>query len=101
MHHLCRQTSLLQTEISISSKIALIRLMSLEDLVNRPERASLIGQLIIDSNAQISGLDSAIVQSLIRNSTRVETKIKLFNKFHSLLEEAEVRQRACSVVRVG
>lgn len=84
--------ALLQTEISISSKIALIRLMSLEDLVNRPERASLIGQIIIDSNAQISGLDSAIVQSLIRNSTRVETKIKLFNKFHSLLEEAEVRQ---------
>ncbi|MCH2257592.1 MAG: hypothetical protein MK088_13245 [Alteromonas sp.] len=84
--------ALLQTEISISSKIELIRLMSLEDLVNRPERASLIGQIIIDSNAQISGLDSAIVQSLIRNSTRVETKIKLFNKFHSLLEEAEIRQ---------
>ncbi len=41
--------ALLQTEISISSKIELIRLMSLEDLVNRPERASLIGQIIIDS----------------------------------------------------
>ena len=65
---------LLQTEISIESKIELVRLMELRDLVNLPERASLIGSLLIDTNAQILGLDGDIVQSLIRNSAKVEKK---------------------------
>ena len=84
--------ALLQTEIGIGTKIELVKLMKLEDLVNLPKRASLIGTLLIDSNAQISALHSDIVQSLIRNSAQVETKIKLFNKFHSSLTESEVRQ---------
>lgn len=82
---------LLRSEIDSVGKLGIVALMDLEELVGLPERAALIGQILNNTDAKISKINGSIAQSLIINSTPMETQISLFNKCHSLMSDDEVR----------
>ena len=82
---------LLRSEIDSVAKLRLVELMDLEALVGLPERSALVGSIIDNTDANISNLNGSIVQSLITHSTLIATQISLFNKYHSLMTDDEVR----------
>ncbi len=82
---------LLRAEIDNKAKLGIIDLMNLEVLVNHPERSALIGQIINSTDANLSNINSGVAQSLVINSMHITTKISLFNKYHSLMTDGEVR----------
>ncbi|MDQ0250874.1 hypothetical protein J2W22_002938 [Sphingomonas kyeonggiensis] len=98
---------LLRTEIGDGNKRALVDLMDLGALPGLPERAALIGPVIDRSGTGIAGLDAGLAQTLITHSKPISTQISLFNKFHSVLADSEVRQvletlpRPFSEIRTG
>ncbi|MGL6229935.1 hypothetical protein ACSZMQ_01655 [Aeromonas rivipollensis] len=59
--------------------------------MNHPERSALIGQIINSTDANLSNINSGVAQSLVINSMHITTKISLFNKYHSLMTDGEVR----------
>lgn len=83
--------NLLRAEIDNKAKLGIIDLMDLELLVNHPERSALIGKIINSTDANLSNINSGIAQSLVINSMPIATKISLFNKYHSLMTDDEVR----------
>jgi hypothetical protein len=82
---------LLQTEIDNVAKLGIVKLMDLGALAGLPERAALIGPIINNTNANISGLDNNSAQALITHSRPIATQISLFNKYRSLMTDDEVR----------
>lgn len=82
---------LLRSEIDNMEKFGIVKLMDLEVLVDLPERSALIGPILNSADTKIPELNGSIVQSLIINSTPIETQISLFNKYHYLMDDAEVR----------
>lgn len=83
--------NLLRAEIYNKAKLGIINLMDLELLVNHPERSALIGEIINSTGANLSNINSGIAQSLVINSMPIATQISLFNKYHSLMTDGEVR----------
>lgn len=82
---------LLGAEIDTSEKRAIVDLMDLSALAERPERAALIGPIVDRANASIPQIDASAVQALIVHSRPVATQISLFNKCQALLSDEEVR----------
>ncbi|MGF2687270.1 ATP-binding protein [Marinobacter sp. DUT-3] len=82
---------LLRSEIDNAAKLRIIGLMDLEALVDLPERSALIGSILDNTDANISNLNRGVAQSLITYSTPIATQISLFNKYHSLMTDDEVR----------
>ncbi|MDR5901571.1 ATP-binding protein [Halomonas icarae] len=82
---------LLRSEIDNMEKFGIVELMDLEVLVDLPERSALIGPILNSADTKIPELNGSIVQSLIINSTPIETQISLFNKYHYLMDDDEVR----------
>lgn len=83
---------LLDGMISDGDKRAIIDLIDLTTLAERPERAGLIGPILDRTNVEISGLDATKARSLILHSKPVETQISLFNKLQSNLTVDEACQ---------
>lgn len=83
--------SLLRAEIDNVAKLGIIQLMDLDALVDLPERSALIGPIINSTDADLSKINSDVAQSLVINSMPIATKILLFNKYHSLMTDDEVR----------
>ena len=90
---------LLQSEINNATKFRIVELMDLEVLVDLPERSALIGPIINNIDARISNLNGNIAQSLITHSKPIEVQISLFNKYHSLMTDEEVRNILASLPR--
>lgn len=86
--------ALLKSDISDVDKLAIIGLMDMSVLTERPDRAALIGPILNRGDATISGLDVANARSLIVNSRPVGTQISLFNKLHASITADE----ACQVL---
>lgn len=82
---------LLRSEIDNVAKFKIVELMELEMLVDLPERSALIGPIIDQFDAVISMPNGSVVQSLIMHSTPIMTQISLFNKYHALMTDDEVR----------
>ena len=82
---------LLRSNINNVAKLGIVKLMDLGALVDLPERSALIGPILDSTEANISNLNEGIAQSLITNSTPIATQISLFNKYHSLMSDDEVR----------
>jgi hypothetical protein len=82
---------LLRTEVDDIAKLGIVELMDLEALVDLPERAALIGPILVNTDVNISRLDGSIAQPLIIHSEPIATQISLFNKYHSLMTDEEVR----------
>lgn len=83
---------LIQADITVDDKRAIIDLFDLNTLTEKPKRAELIGPILDRTNVRISGIDAAIARSLILNSRPVGTQISLFNKFHSTMTTDEARE---------
>ncbi|MEO3865250.1 YobI family P-loop NTPase [Rheinheimera fenheensis] len=82
---------LLKTEINNAAKIGIIKLMDLENLVSRPIRAGIIGPIINNFTHLVSGIDEKIAESIIVNSRPLAVQISLFNSFHHLMSDIQVR----------
>ena len=82
---------LLRSEVGNVAKLGIVELMDLGVLVDLPERSALIGPIIDSTNTNIPSLNGSTAQSLITHSTHIETQISLFNKYHSLMTNEEVR----------
>ncbi|WP_029913464.1 hypothetical protein [Pelobacter seleniigenes] len=82
---------LLRSEINHASKLGIVKIMDLEALVGLPDRSALIGSVLVNTDANIPNLNGSIAQSLVEHSTPIATQISLFNKYHSLMTDDEVR----------
>jgi hypothetical protein len=82
---------LLRAEIDMDAKCTIVELMDLSALADLPERSALIGPILDKSDANIPKLDSNAAQALISHARPIATQISLFNKFHSLMIDDEVR----------
>ncbi|WP_395348369.1 ATP-binding protein [Variovorax sp. UC122_21] len=91
--------NLLRSDFDNSTKLRIIELMNLEALENFPERSALIGSIIINTDGNISRIDGDSAQSIIINSHPIATQISLFNKYHALLSDEEVRHILASLPR--
>ena len=83
--------NILRADIDNVAKLGIIQLMNLEALIDLPERSALIGPIINNADANLSNINGSIAQSLVINSMPVATQISLFNKYHSLMTDDEVR----------
>lgn len=90
---------LLRSDIYNLAKLGIVGLMNLEALANFPERSALIGPIIASTDGNISKIDGNGAQSLIINSRPIATQISLFNKYHSLMTDGEVRHILASLPR--
>lgn len=82
---------LLKLDISELSKLGIVELMDLEKLAVLPERSALIGPIVNNANNEVSKVNASVAQSIIINSTETDVQISLFNKYHSLMNDDEVR----------
>lgn len=82
---------LLRTNIENAAKLGIVELMDLEALAELPERSALIGPIINDADFTISQLGGSSARSIIINSKPVATQISLFNKYHPLMSDDDVR----------
>ncbi|MFP8965659.1 ATP-binding protein [Pokkaliibacter sp. CJK22405] len=83
---------LLVSDISDNEKRAIINLMDLSDLPNLPERAAIIGPILLRTNCKLSSLTADIVKAIIVNAKPVSTKIQLLNCLHNKLDTQQVRE---------
>lgn len=82
---------LLRTGIKGKEKLSVIKLMDLNALISLPERAGFVGSVVNAEDAKIPGIDADVARSLIVNSDPMSTQISLFNKYHSIMDDGEVR----------
>lgn len=83
--------NLLRSDFDNPTKLRIIELMDLGALENLPERSALIGSIIVDADRNLSKIDGGSARLLIINSHPIATQITIFNKYHLLLSDEEVR----------
>ncbi len=90
---------LLRTGIRNEDKLSIVRLMDLNSLISLPERARIVGSVLSAEDNTISGIDADIAHSLIDNSSPVSVQVLLLNKYHTTMENDEVRRLLESLPR--
>ena len=83
---------LLETEIADEQKVAVIRLMNLDAVVELPERAALLGPIMDRTNSGLWNLNADVAKSLIAHSAPVSTRISILNKVNAVLTDDDVRR---------
>ena len=83
---------LLTTDISDDEKRAVIGLMDLSGLPSLPERAGIIGPILLRTNGALPSLTPDIVKAIIWNANPVDAQIKLLNLLREMLDKNEVRE---------
>lgn len=83
---------LLATDISDDEKRALIGLMDLSSLPSLPERAGIVGPILLRTNATLPSLTPDIVKAVVVNAKPVGTQVKLLNLLHETLDKNETRE---------
>lgn len=83
---------LLAADISDGEKRAIIGLMDLSGLPTLPERAGIIGPILLRTNCALPSLTPDIVKAIIVSSKPVGTQIRLLNLLHEKLDKNEVRE---------
>ena len=83
---------LLVTDISDDEKLALIGLMDLSALASLPERAAIVGPILLQANGALPSLAAEIVKALVVNSKPIATQIRLLNYLHEALDKNDVRE---------
>jgi len=84
--------SLLGTDISDDQKRRIIDLLDLSDLPSLPERAGIIGPILLRTNGALSLLTPAIVKAIVENAKPVSAQVRLLNLLHEPLNKNEVRE---------
>ena len=83
---------LLVTDISDDDKRALIGLMDLSGLPSLPERASIIGPILLRTNGALPTITPDIVKAVVVNAKPVGTQVQLLNLLHETLDKNDVRE---------
>lgn len=83
---------LLATDISDDEKRTIIGLMDLSGLPSLPERAGIVGPILLRTNCTLPSLTADIVKAIIVNAKPVSTQIRLLNLLHEKLDKNEVRE---------
>lgn len=83
---------LLATHISDDEKRAIIGLMDLSGLPSLPERAGIVGPILLRTNCTLPSLTAEIVKAIIVNARPVIIQIRLLNLLHEKLDRGEVRE---------
>ena len=83
---------LLATDISDDEKRAIIGLMDLSSLPSLPDRAGIVGPILLRTNVALPSLTPAIVKAMIVNTKPAVTQIRLLNLLHEKLDKNEVRE---------
>ncbi|REG53278.1 hypothetical protein ATH84_100619 [Paracoccus versutus] len=83
---------LLTADITSDEKLAIISLMDLSSLPSLPERASIVGPILLRTNGAIPSLAPDIVKAVIVNAKPVGTQVQLLNLLHETLDKSEVRE---------
>jgi hypothetical protein len=82
---------LIDQNLSDFQKLALIRLMDLTLLSDRPLRAGKVGIILDKNSADLSALNAETARAMILNSSPISVQISLLNKLHSLFSDNDVR----------
>lgn len=82
---------LLATDIGDNEKREIIDLMDLSALSSLPERAGIIGPILLRTNVALPSLTPDIVKAIVVNTKPVGTQIRLLNLLHEKLDKNEVR----------
>lgn len=83
---------LLASDISDDEKFAIIGLMDLSGLPSLPERAGIVGPILLGTNCTLPSLTADIVKAVIVNAKPVSTQIRLLNLLHEKLDKNDVRE---------
>ncbi len=81
---------LLVADISDNEKRALIGLMDLSGLPDLPERAGIIGPILLRTNAALPSITPDIVKAIVVNASPVGTQVRLLNLLHETLDKNDV-----------
>jgi hypothetical protein len=82
---------LLQSEVSISAKRAIVGLLDLPAAASVPARAALVGQILDATDTNAGSLNADVARSLVVNARPIRTQISLFNKLEPVLTNEDVR----------
>ena len=66
--------------------------MDLSGLPSLPERAGIVGPILLKTNCTLPSLTADIVKAIIVNAKPVSTQIRLLNLLHENLDKTEVRE---------
>lgn len=83
---------LLSTDISGDDKRAIIGLMDLSDLSSLPERAGIVGSILLRTNGALPSLTPDIVKAIVLNAKPVGRQVQLLNLLHETLDKSDVRE---------
>ena len=83
---------LLSADISNDYKRAIIELMDLSVLPSLPERAGIVGPILLQANSALPSLTPDIVKAVVMNSKPVVTQIQLLNLLNETLDKNDVRE---------
>lgn len=83
---------LLATDIADNEKREIIDLMDLSALSSLPDRAGIIGPILLRTNVALPSLTPDVVMAIVVNSRPVGTQIRLLNLLHEKLDKNEVRK---------
>lgn len=82
---------LLVSSIADDQKLEIIKKMDLTLLASLPRRASIVGRVIYQSNADVSHLSPEAAQAVVMNAAPVDVQIALFNKCQSRMSNEQVK----------
>jgi hypothetical protein len=82
---------LLSAGIQDDQKLKIIASMDLNSLSGYGSRAGMIGEILERTGADVPGIKADVALTILINSQPVPVQISLFNKFHNLLNDDQVR----------
>ena len=83
---------LLSAEMTDEEKRAVIKLMDLSQLSDRPERAALVGPILARTGTDLEGITFNVAQAIVLAASPTTMQIKLFNELHSKMDVPQVRE---------
>jgi hypothetical protein len=83
---------LLGTDIMDEEKRAVIGLMDLTQVVDRPERAALVGSILARTDTDLEAITSEATQAIILAAKPTALQIQLFNQLHRTMDVLQVRE---------
>ena len=83
---------LLRASIRDDDKRAVIGLMDLSQLADRPERAALVSPILARTDTALKGITFEAAQAVILAASPTSIQIKLFNELHRTMDVSQVRE---------
>ena len=82
---------LLEAEIDDEDRLKILRAMDLSLLLDMPGRAAIVGKILARTGIKVDGIGINVARSIILSSRPLATQISLFNKFHKMFDNEQVK----------